>query len=71
MQNFTEALDTFARMGYTAHDIRDEHRTVQFTLKGDTAVPCMLLSQVMAEQFPEKTYAFATTGNAMTVKIIK
>ena len=71
MQNLTVALDTFERMGYTAHDIQDECKTVQFTLKGETRVPRMLLSQVMGEQFPEHIYAFASTGNDTTVKIIK
>lgn len=70
MRPIDYALQQFAAKGYTAHDIREEAKTLQFTLTGEHPLPATTLGDVMRAAFEENIYAFAASGNSTTVKIL-
>ena len=70
MRPIDHALHQFAAKGYTAHDLREEKTTVQFTLTGETPLDTDLLGKVMSDAFPECIYAFAANSDSTTVKIL-
>jgi len=70
MRPIDYALHQFARQGFTAHDLKVEHTTAQFTLTGDRCLTSNEIGEVMREAFPENIYAFAANGTSTTVKIL-
>jgi len=70
MRPIEYALHQFAAKGYTAHDLREEKTTVQFTLTGEQPLPTTTIGDVMRAAFEENIYAFAANGNSTTVKIL-
>jgi hypothetical protein len=70
MRPIDYALHAFARQGFTAHDLKVEHTTAQFTLTGERRLTSDELGEVMRDAFPENIYAFAANGNSTTVKIL-
>jgi len=70
MRPIDYALHAFARQGFTAHDLKVEHTTAQFTLTGDRRLTSDEIGEVMRDAFPENIYAFASSGASTTVKIL-
>ena len=70
MRPIDHALHAFARQGFKAHDLQIEHTSAQFTLTGDRCLTSNEIGEVMRDAFPENIYAFASSGNSTTVKIL-
>jgi len=70
MRPIDHALHAFARQGFTAHDLKVEHTTAQFTLTGDRRLTSDEIGEVMHDAFPENIYSFASSGTSTTVKIL-
>lgn len=70
-QQLHSALDQFESMGYTAHNVKEEATTFQFTIEGRPRLTSDALGSVMSEHFEEHIYAFASEGERTTVKVLK
>ena len=70
MRPIDYALHQFARQGFTAHDLKVEHKTAQVTLTGDRRLTSDEIGEVMRDAVPENISAFAANGNSTTVKIL-
>ena len=70
MRPIDYALHAFARQGFSAHNLKVEHKTAQFTLTGDRCLNSDEIGEVMRDAFPENIYAFAANGTSTTVKIL-
>ena len=70
MRPIDYALHAFARQGFTAHDLKVEHTTAQFTLTGDRRLTSDEIGEVMRDAFPENIYSFASSDISTTVKIL-